>query len=87
MAPDPITKRFFGIFNGVKACLYVQTSLPSASIPGSSLARAPVARIIFFPVIFLNSPSILMPMVELSNNLASPEKTVTLFFFKRYPTP
>ncbi len=45
MAPEPTTSSDCGIRCGIIASLYVHTSSPSGSSPGSARARAPVARI------------------------------------------
>ncbi|EKD60769.1 MAG: hypothetical protein ACD_54C00559G0001 [uncultured bacterium] len=83
IAPEPITSSFFGIRLGCSAWRYVQTRSPSASSPGNSRARAPVARMIDLAVNSSVPLSVFTDTTPAFGSVAAPMNTVTLFFFIR----
>ncbi len=88
IAPEPMTSSDFGMTVGTIACRYDQISLPSASMPGSSRARAPVARMMCGAFnVATGLASFSTANVCLPASLAVPSNTAILFLRIRCATP
>ena len=78
----------FGWFFNVIASRYPMIFFPSCFKAGNSLDLAPVAIIIFSPIMVFTDPSCLeIIMLLFSPNLPKPSNTLILFFFIKKFTP